>query len=503
MKAKYIICSLILLVCNFLFLNAQLDPVAIPKDEIVSEAPCITISSEVECNFDGTVTVTFNVHYWGFPVADFIKIEDDKGIVVAEAGLSLSSGDVYGPVSVTFEEGEYEEYCFKVTLYTARGRICCHYVYCIPIQECPCAKVDITSLECVGENTWELCFEITNGSDNVMTEFTMVPMDPASGVCINGNPATYPIDIPGGLGLGESTEICVIITDCGAGIEGGDSFTFRYVFEDGTGWCCHLEPQTIVFPECCTICDEINEDFSGGVGEICHPYVADCDIWLCFTFDTRYQPDHLDVFIDGSHEVESGLYSSNYTTAELLATYPACVGGIGGGGNDFTAQVFVEAGQLIEICITGDDCSGPGTIWDLHVECSDEPCMNNGPHEPYEPTELDAIAFSHMASGGTDQSLEAFLKGWGNQMRTTSEDLIPNISMYPNPATKFVNIDFSSEHNYQDIMVLDMSGKAISTVNIQDQYNVRLDVSSYPVGIYFIRMMDDKGHITAKRFIKQ
>ncbi|MDD4970335.1 MAG: two-component regulator propeller domain-containing protein [Paludibacter sp.] len=74
------------------------------------------------------------------------------------------------------------------------------------------------------------------------------------------------------------------------------------------------------------------------------------------------------------------------------------------------------------------------------------------------------------------------------------------ISIWPNPANSFVNIDLSGQNSNNDISVLDSKGSLILK-NTTSSNNVQLNISNFKQGLYFIRV-NTGSNIISKRLIK-
>lgn len=74
--------------------------------------------------------------------------------------------------------------------------------------------------------------------------------------------------------------------------------------------------------------------------------------------------------------------------------------------------------------------------------------------------------------------------------------------IYPNPSSETIIIKVSNSLSpYSSLQITDISGKIISELNISSSEN-EIDISNYPSGIYFVKMIiDDKQLI--EKFIKQ
>jgi len=93
---------------------------------------------------------------------------------------------------------------------------------------------------------------------------------------------------------------------------------------------------------------------------------------------------------------------------------------------------------------------------------------------------------------GTNIRLEADISGidmLGDQLR-----------VYPNPADEELIIEFTGNGKMQ-YELLDMTGKTVQRGSLPQQTN-KLDVSTHPSGIYFIRVRNDKQYVNYKLIIE-
>lgn len=75
-----------------------------------------------------------------------------------------------------------------------------------------------------------------------------------------------------------------------------------------------------------------------------------------------------------------------------------------------------------------------------------------------------------------------------------------NFSFFPNPATNVLNI--KTENNFEQLLITDMSGRTIKTINSNNTKQERIDVSDLNSGIYFIQVVSN-GVSQVQKFIKQ
>ena len=72
-----------------------------------------------------------------------------------------------------------------------------------------------------------------------------------------------------------------------------------------------------------------------------------------------------------------------------------------------------------------------------------------------------------------------------------------NITIYPNPATEFINI--TGLENIKTVKIISAEGKIVSTTDNSDKINI----SKIPSGIYFVEIGTDRSTIKRIKFIKK
>ena len=97
------------------------------------------------------------------------------------------------------------------------------------------------------------------------------------------------------------------------------------------------------------------------------------------------------------------------------------------------------------------------------------------------------------------------LSDWTQAINVTTtgiESWLENsVSLYPNPAKEYVDIRVDGDLNVSMMEVYDVYGKLINTVNVVDN-PTRINVSGLADGMYFVRVMTEKGMVT-KTFVKR
>ena len=78
-------------------------------------------------------------------------------------------------------------------------------------------------------------------------------------------------------------------------------------------------------------------------------------------------------------------------------------------------------------------------------------------------------------------------------------DDVNMLSIYPNPAESFINLELSSDINVYDVSIIDLMGKEV--YNSSSLSSTRIDISSLEVGNYIIVVNSDSGKQLGK-FVK-
>jgi hypothetical protein len=105
-----------------------------------------------------------------------------------------------------------------------------------------------------------------------------------------------------------------------------------------------------------------------------------------------------------------------------------------------------------------------------------------------------AAELTHQST--VDTVVFAFYK-WPSSVSKTAANK-DEVTLYPNPAINDLNITFSKDLNVKNITVYNLVGKQVSNYRVSSD-NAKLDLDKIPSGIYFVRLMDNNGHVVATR----
>ncbi len=127
--------------------------------------------------------------------------------------------------------------------------------------------------------------------------------------------------------------------------------------------------------------------------------------------------------------------------------------------------------------------------------CSNQICLveNNGGTITY----FNGVSGAGIATFGTDINNELYTAGRDNgviykvvdqNLLNTPENTENTISLYPNPADNFINIDINKK--ISTIVIYDHTGKVVQQNNFPEQDSYTYNVSSLPSGPYFVKITD-------------
>lgn len=87
-----------------------------------------------------------------------------------------------------------------------------------------------------------------------------------------------------------------------------------------------------------------------------------------------------------------------------------------------------------------------------------------------------------------------------------NKTLASEVSLYPQPATSELNIQFKNGFTADELFISDLLGKTVlsQTISSEQQENpVNIDVSSLKPGLFFIGFLSNKKKVQVLRFVKQ
>lgn len=92
---------------------------------------------------------------------------------------------------------------------------------------------------------------------------------------------------------------------------------------------------------------------------------------------------------------------------------------------------------------------------------------------------------------------------YGNPTLSASNFLKPSFSIYPNPVQDQLYINTNQDAGNYTITVFDIHGRSYITTSKEKLGSNALQIQEWASGVYFIRIEDQNGVMTTKRFIKK
>lgn len=115
-------------------------------------------------------------------------------------------------------------------------------------------------------------------------------------------------------------------------------------------------------------------------------------------------------------------------------------------------------------------------------------------------TGLGPVTFYTAVNASVDKVYTIYTssKITGEQVASVGNELLANkVSVYPNPATDYVNVAIPAG---SEIKLYDMVGRQLISIP-QTSHKERLNISSFDQGMYFLQV-EHEGNTATQRFLK-
>ncbi len=443
MKNNYLFICL-LFVIGLVQLNAQIE--SIDDRGLGGKEPCVSfVMVEQDCNYDGTVDVTFLISNNTKCNASAVTIADENGIgqsyPIAVGGQTVSNV----PITLSgLTPGSLS--CFNVTLHGSKGRECCRANVCIEVDCCDmpgCCEMEAELVSIGG------C-DPNNQSARIVLSGGTLPYSGPSGSFYIGDPANW---IVPGLSSGPHT----------------------FTFSDANG--CDVDI-TIVVPA--PNCDKFEFSLIESSPSLTQ-ITSNVSATIGVSMNAWCIPDMVEVFVNGIQVLE------------LVA---------GSGGCNDMDPIYgvydtfcVSPCDDVEIITTGNicpgefDCAGStSTAFDIFISCSLKGSGGNGGSSK---------SFDYT-DNGINSNRELILNKEAIRLKAQE-----SLMVYPNPITNELNITSSDPMvQYQMVRIISSTGRTLHTEDMSSLHQMRIETSAFPEGIYFIEITDTNGNKITDNFIK-
>ena len=92
---------------------------------------------------------------------------------------------------------------------------------------------------------------------------------------------------------------------------------------------------------------------------------------------------------------------------------------------------------------------------------------------------------------------------YSSEPLSMSEFNVTQISIYPNPVKEELILHSASKSGNLKIKIFNTAGKLLSTQKLELQNQSSIAISQLATGIYFLKIQDENGNTTIKKFIKE
>ncbi len=88
-----------------------------------------------------------------------------------------------------------------------------------------------------------------------------------------------------------------------------------------------------------------------------------------------------------------------------------------------------------------------------------------------------------------------------NHLKNKKEINTNNVLIYPNPSQGLINLEWTEKT--EQAYILDANAKILFRFNYLDQDHIQIDLSNFPVGLYFLKLLKEGEVITKKILINR
>lgn len=198
-------------------------------------------------------------------------------------------------------------------------------------------------------------------------------------------------------------------------------------------------------------------------------------------------PSMLTTFTPGTYQqIDAGVYNiCEGATVQFENVFPAVYG----------VHTWYKCTPSNIPPVAGDPCIISGATGDSYT------ASESGSYGFYACTEYCPDQCEFLGLGGF---ITLNFGSWGFCSLGTGESQSKenNLSIYPNPTAQFLYIGKESDKTYENISIIDMSGKLVLQKS-KHTYKEPIDVSSLVPGNYIIVSKDAKGKVYKNKFIKK
>ncbi len=106
---------------------------------------------------------------------------------------------------------------------------------------------------------------------------------------------------------------------------------------------------------------------------------------------------------------------------------------------------------------------------------------------------------AELTQGTTTDTVTFVVFEWNTNISSISGNQ-NDVTIYPNPAKDILNVQYDKNAGIRNISIHNLVGKQVASFRVNGSGNsVKLDINNIPSGVYFLRLKDNTGRVTATR----
>ena len=191
------------------------------------------------------------------------------------------------------------------------------------------------------------------------------------------------------------------------------------------------------------------------------------------------------------------------------------------GSYTWNDEVYEESGDYVQTFTNANGCDSVVTLHLTIYEPTNETvelaiCENDLPYH-YVNGDIDTtfevgtpnlsvFNFQFSTSHGCDSIVILTLTIEPCDTNGINENGIVNLTLYPNPTTGMVNVQFTMNNEQSgagEIQVLDVYGRLLQTVETCHGASLQIDLSHYATGIYLVRWVNGGKVMAVRKVVKE
>ncbi|MCB0448373.1 MAG: T9SS type A sorting domain-containing protein [Gelidibacter sp.] len=124
---------------------------------------------------------------------------------------------------------------------------------------------------------------------------------------------------------------------------------------------------------------------------------------------------------------------------------------------------------------------------------------------------VDPLEADFILVGGTNNTVATVVKFDGYTATATAVEALgvpevslasPTVTVYPNPVKHILNLSVSNNLDVSKVDIMDINGRLVKTIALNNISNKQIDVSELNAGMYLLNIYSNEGKIT-KKIIKE